>query len=99
VEAFVDLALDSVAKYFDFVFYLDPLEGYTVDPDKAPPNKVYQLHHALILRGLLSAMNDRINWATIPEMPLDARSEVVSTIIAKRMDVIDTMKKKSVFMN
>lgn len=95
VEDFISRAVDYAVTRFDVIICLAPLPTYEIAPDKPPPNPIYQFAYAQTLWGLLYSLRERLSFVNIENPDFDFRVETVTTVIAQRLNWIQTERGKA----
>jgi predicted ATPase len=95
VVDYVNRCLDLTVERYDQVFFLGPLDHYQIEEGKHPRNPAFQMHHSLLIEGLLARLHERLNFSLIYEKDLEVRSAYMHDAIVERLDCIERQRASS----
>jgi nicotinamide riboside kinase len=85
VWEYVGRCVEETEKHFDTVFIVSPLPFYVVEPNKPKPNKAYQMHFHMLLRGILDA-TDNLCLFTIGTPDMERRVRLCGGYVQGRLE-------------
>lgn len=95
ISAYVVRCMWMAKRHFDFIFHLAPLPFYEQSQTRPSENGAYQKHVDLLIRGMLSELNDQMGHAIINTTNLNERQDFIHDIIVQRLDHLESLRKSS----
>lgn len=92
---YINRCKSATARYYDFLYYLDPLPDYEAAEGKHASNRAYQYHTAALMRGILHDMDGDVNVAFLNLQDLEVRTEFMAEHMVKRLNEIEDLKRAS----
>lgn len=93
VEQMKDVAIKALQMHYSHVFVISQLPTFEVDPTKAPFNRAFQSHHALLVEGILSAAQEGLNYSLVRSTKWEERVDWLHDVIVKNLDLAEQRKR------
>lgn len=98
---YVDLCLEATRKLYDVLFYVCPLDHYTMEGDKARPdfNPAFQRHHAICVQGCIAELKNTVSFYSIYLTDFETRRKFLCEQISQRLMTIHAERTSALHLH